>query len=1392
PPEPLTWSCAFPTLTADAGGPVPDGTYTVTMRATDNAGNQSNAITRTIIIDNSPPLIQLHSFTEVTNGQYSYDDLVNSRIWFNPNQSGSFNVNMDVADSPAGVNRVDFPDADGAAALWSPSGGGSQTVAGAGGRYSQPYAWTTGAAEPSLLSAVAYDNAGNFASDDFEVLADGTPPTGLTISYFDGYVVPGNAVVTYDEGTDALSGLSTTQTQLRRRSAVINPTSGACGLFTGWTTVATDPSSPFNDATAIEGASGMCYQYQLQVYDHVANTASITLPATHVMKVATPRVLVSQTGCANNVMEGPATPPCSLNVRLNTVPTGPVTITVGGGTQLIPGFTTLTFTPADWNTVQVLPVNAIDDDIDEAQPHLGDVTFTSVSVDPLYNAIVTPPQTFSITDNDVAGIIIGHTSTDTVVSEAGTPDYITVRLQSQPTANVTITGTALAGIIGPGLDVSYPSVLTFTASNWSTDQLLEVRAIDDNYAESTTPEAATLRVVATSTDPNYQALTSSPATLPATVIDNDVANVIWGSTGPFDVTEGAAGKSFTVRLDTIPTANVTINLDVRGVPVRGNQASLSHTTVTFTPLNWNTAQTITVTAVNDDIDEPDNDQEWIDVTVVSADPEYAGQPAGPFSVIVDDNDTAGITMNATAPENVTEGGVGADYTVVLDSEPSANVVIDIATALPPQVTTGTAQLTFTPANWDIPQTVTISAIDDFVAEGIHFSMVSHDVVSGDLAYDNWSLPVVNVRITDNEVASAIASRTTLNVSESGTTDAYSLRLGSKPSGDVTVVVTGDADVEPSSPSRDTDSANDSVTIVFTTLNWATPVVIIATAVDDFVAEGTPHTGTFVTTMSSASDPAYNTSGVATPLVVPDIPVNITDNDVPGIEVQATGGSTAVSEDGASDTYNVRLSSIPASPVTVRMSPDKQLRVGQATVVFDSSNWNVFQAVTVNAVDDPRVEGPHVGFVHHSLDSLDTFYDGLTADPIAVAITDNDSAGLTMVNDDGQLVVYEGGATDIVNISLNAQPSANVIVRVVGDDQVQVAGDITFTPDNWSVPQRVTLSAIDDTVAEGDHSTELQVVSYSEDQFYSGRRWNPLLVRIIDNEGLVYTQVRASSTKPLWVNRQGRTGVYAVILKQKPTSNVTIRPVASKYFTYRPKVLTFTPRNWAVQQYVRVTFKKGAGGSGQQTRTIQHTVRSTDRNYNQIKVKGVSVIITDVKPPKNYNAAISSANSGAAKPKPSKKPTKPVTKRAAPVTATLPNAPAPTLVAKLGAQQPFDRGTLVGKVFDVGIAKLPNGNTLPARRVRLTGTLAARGFTTEAQATRIVRIARSKATNRAAANTRWVVMQGLDRKYYAFTAIVARGLDVSAVDTGITFLVFADQDVTFYDEATGWVARPDNT
>ena len=72
-------------------------------------------------------------------------------------------------------------------------------------------------------------------------------------------------------------------------------------------------------------------------------------------------------------------------------------------------------------------------------------------------------------------------------------------------------------------------------------------------------------------------------------------------TGPVTVAEGdATGGTYTVALDAAPTANVTVTVSVVETGDAAQAVTVTPASLTFTATNWETAQTVTVKAGEDD------------------------------------------------------------------------------------------------------------------------------------------------------------------------------------------------------------------------------------------------------------------------------------------------------------------------------------------------------------------------------------------------------------------------------------------------------------------------------------------------------------------------------------------------------------------------------------------------------------------------------------------------------------------------------------------------------------------------------------------------------------------------------------------------------------------------
>ena len=314
------------------------------------------------------------------------------------------------------------------------------------------------------------------------------------------------------------------------------------------------------------------------------------------------------------------------------------------------------------------------------------------------------------------------------VAEGGTGTY-TVALATRPAGAVTV---AVAPVTGGSADVSVaPPSLTFAVSGWDGAQTVTVSAADDADAVA---DAATVRHRASGAD--YGAVS---ADLSVTVTESDRTGLRLAPKG-LVVAENGSG-TYTVALASAPAGAVTVAV----APVAGSSADVgvSPASLTFTAADWDGAQTVTVRAADDD----DAVADAATVRHRASGADY-GAVSADLAVAVTENDRTGLALSG-ASLAVEEGGTGT-YTVALASAPTGTVTVSVAKATGGSADVGVspASLTFTAADWDGAQTVTVSAADDADTD-TDTATVLHTAVGGD--YQGLGAGLA-VRVSENDYA----------------------------------------------------------------------------------------------------------------------------------------------------------------------------------------------------------------------------------------------------------------------------------------------------------------------------------------------------------------------------------------------------------------------------------------------------------------------------------------------------------------------------------------------------------------------------------------------------------------------------------------------------------------
>src|SRR3989338_4546390 len=346
---------------------------------------------------------------------------------------------------------------------------------------------------------------------------------------------------------------------------------------------------------------------------------------------------------------------------------------------------------------------AVDDAITEGA-HISTVTHTVTSTDLGYDAIAASDVVSNVTDNDTAGFTVSAISGDT--TEAGGTATFTVVLTSQPTGIVTTTvhsNDTTEGTINT-------STLVFDAASWNLARTVTVTGADDSVDDGNIAYSIILDTATSSDDVNYDGV--NPADVNVSNTDNDAAGFTVSAISG-DTTEAGVTATFTVVLNSEPTGIVTTTVHSNDT----TEGTINTSTLVFDAASWNLARTVTVTGIDDSVDDGDIAFSIILDTATSTDDvNYDGVNPADVNVTNTDNDAAGFTVSAISGDTSEAGGT-ATFTVELNSEPTGIVTTTVHSSDTTEGTINTSTLVFDAASWNLARTVTVTGVNDDLDDG---------------------------------------------------------------------------------------------------------------------------------------------------------------------------------------------------------------------------------------------------------------------------------------------------------------------------------------------------------------------------------------------------------------------------------------------------------------------------------------------------------------------------------------------------------------------------------------------------------------------------------------------------------------------------------------------------
>ncbi|WP_186775585.1 right-handed parallel beta-helix repeat-containing protein [Rubripirellula tenax] len=138
------------------------------------------------------------------------------------------------------------------------------------------------------------------------------------------------------------------------------------------------------------------------------------------------------------------------------------------------------------------------------------------------------------------------------------------------------------------------------------------------------------------------------------------------------------------------------------------------------------------------------------------------------------NADPGVIVRAAANQVTSENLDSTSFTVELGSAPTSPVEINLGSNNENEGTLSTGQLVFTQENWNQPQTVTVTGVDDDLVDGdIPYQVITSNTTSLDPSYQGLDVDDVSITNLDNDIsATELVNRFDFGSSTSPTEAGY--------------------------------------------------------------------------------------------------------------------------------------------------------------------------------------------------------------------------------------------------------------------------------------------------------------------------------------------------------------------------------------------------------------------------------------------------------------------------------------------------------------------------------------------------------------------------------------------------------------------------------------------
>ncbi len=331
-------------------------------------------------------------------------------------------------------------------------------------------------------------------------------------------------------------------------------------------------------------------------------------------------------------------------------------------------------------------------------------------------------------------------------------------------------------------------------------------------------------------------------------------------------------------------------------------------------------------------------------------------------------------------------------------------------------------------------------------------------------------------------------------------------------------------------------------------------------------------------------------------------------------VQVSPASTTLSENGGSEAFTAALKTAPNGNVALGLSSSdtSEAIVSTSQLIFTPDNWSQPQLVLVSAVDDNVPDGNQTVEVTVQVNAEGTTdnsgYAAMTANTVGalkVTVIDDDTVGVTFTPE--KVAISEGGPNQSkpFDVRLNTEPNGDVAIDVASSDSDLATANPTqliFTAADWSSPQTVTVSGVDNSFIDGNRTAQINLsineAGTVDSTGYPALTIDPVPVEITDDDkvGMTVSQLNFGINE----KASNQTDEFSVRLNTVPSPSdsrvvLNITSTDTSEAIVNPSKLTFTPDDWLTKQIVTVTAVPDDVADGNQIIFVRVTVDTDETN-----------------------------------------------------------------------------------------------------------------------------------------------------------------------------------------------------